>query len=115
MNQRITIGTYSIAWNDTWHYIEVSGYILNLTPTQYRICRAFLAASDTKPSLVVRKFAILSYQSCDELLDGTNLPRSVLIKHISDLNARITTSGLELCSFKNGYILTFSSNREQIV
>jgi hypothetical protein len=87
----------------------VNGYRLHLSPTQYRICRAFLSSSEIKDGLVVGKFVILSYQSFDELLDETDLPRSSLIKHISNLNARISTSRLELCSFQGGYILTFSA------
>ena len=40
MSPRITVGTYSITWDDTWHCIEVNGSILHLSPTQYRICRS---------------------------------------------------------------------------
>lgn len=115
MNQRMYAGTYPITWDDTWHNIEVNGFVLHLSPTQYRICRAFLSVSDIKNGLVAGKFVILSYQSLDKLLDETNLLRSALIKHISNLNARIATSGLELCSFQGGYILTLTANSAQAV
>jgi hypothetical protein len=115
MSQRITIGTTSLSWNDAYHCMNVNGYELTLSPTQYRICRAFLAESETKNGLVSGKFVILSYRSFDELLKEMNLPRSALIKHISNLNARMMTTGLALCSFQRGYVLALSSNAAQLV
>ena len=115
MNQRMYAGTYPITWDDAWHNIEVNGFFLHLSPTQYRICRAFFSVGDIKNGFVVGKFVILSYQSLEKLLGETNLPRSGLIKHISNLNARIATSGLELCSFQGGYILTLTANSAQAV
>jgi hypothetical protein len=117
MDQRIMAGKSSyIAWDDTnsWHYIEVNGTVLNLTPTQYRICRAFLSASETRNGLLAGKFAILSYQSYGQLFHETKLTRrTTLIRHISHLNARIVPLGLELCSFQGGYLLLFSANKAQ--
>ena len=114
MNQRITIGkSFSIAWDDTWYCIEVNGSTLYLTPTQYRICRTFLVASETRCSIGAGQFVILSYQSCNQLLNEMSLSRLKLTKHISVLNARITIFGLGLDLFQGGYILSFSSSSAQ--
>jgi hypothetical protein len=114
MEQRIRVGkSTSIAWDDAaaWHYVVVNGRVLNLSPTHYRICRAFLTASETKQPLMEGQFAILAYQSYGQLLDETHISRRrTLIKHISMLNTRLSALGLEFCSFQGGYLLCISAN-----
>jgi hypothetical protein len=107
MTQEIRTGTLHIAWDDTWHRIEVDGYLLNLSPTQYRVCRAFLSVTSLTSG--AREFIILTYLPYEELQEETDLSHRILVKHISNINARIAASGLQICSFQDGYILAFSS------
>jgi hypothetical protein len=114
MNQRIYAGAYCIAWDDAWHCIEINGCFLNLSPTQYRICRAFFLNCGATNG-ISGELVILAYKSFQELQEATTLSRSLLIKHISNLNSRIADGGLQVCSFQLGYILTLSSNSGQKV
>jgi hypothetical protein len=113
MNQRITAGKSSIAWDNEWRCIEVNGAFLYLTPTQYRICRTFLVASETTCRLDAGKFVILAFQPCGQLLDELGLSRTSLIRHMSDINTRLVPIGLEFCSFQDGYMLCFSTGMIQ--
>ena len=61
------------------------------------------------------ELVILAYKSLRELQEATDLSRSLLIKHVSNLNARIADGGLQVCSFQLGYILTLSSSSIQKV
>ncbi len=109
MIRRLDAGRSSITWDDTWQHIEVNGYVLNISPTQYRICRAFLSSSSA-PKGIAGDLLILGYRSCCELQEETKMSHRLLIKHISNINTRIIQTGLQLCSFQTGYILTVSSN-----
>jgi hypothetical protein len=101
------MSTPGIHWDDTWHRVEVNGRMLTLSPTQYRICRAFLATSNL--STMTGEMLIVTYRTCNELQTETELPHHLLVKHISNVNARIIALGLQLCAFRAGYILTLSS------
>jgi hypothetical protein len=111
MNQRTYAG---MIWDDAWHRIEANGHFLNLTPTQYRILRLF---TEDIPSNVLSsdKIALLSYRSNRKLEAETGIYRKLLVKHISNINARALSLGLQLCSFQEGYILTLSSSSVQKV
>jgi hypothetical protein len=109
MNQRTYAG---MIWDDAWHRIEANGHFLNLTPTQYRILRLF--TEGIAPRLLFSDtIALLSYRSNRKLEAETELSRRLLVKHISNINARIVATGLQLCSFQEGYILTLSSSSIQ--
>ncbi len=111
MNQRTYAG---MIWDDAWHRIEANGHFLNLTPTQYRILRLF--TEDIAPRLLLSdKIALLSYRSNRKLEAETGISRKLLVKHISNINARTLSLGLQLCSFQEGYILTLSSISAQKV
>lgn len=114
MKQEIDVGTYRITCDDAWHCVEVNGYFLNLSPTQFRICRAFFSTCGATNG-VTGELVILAYKSFRELQEATDLSRLLLIKHISNLNARIADGGLQVCSFQLGYILTLSSKSAQKV
>ncbi|MBA2396827.1 MAG: hypothetical protein H0V70_29215 [Ktedonobacteraceae bacterium] len=113
MSQRIDTETFHMAWDDAWHRIEVNRYILNLSPTQYRIFRAFLSISVL--GTPTGELTILAYRSCDDLQEEADLSHRLLSKHISKLNARIVAMGLQVRFFQAGYILTLSSNLVQKV
>ena len=114
MIRRLDAGSSSITWDDAWHRIEVNGYVLNISPTQYRICRAFLFSSSV-PKGITGDLIILGYRSCRELQEEAEVSHRLLIKHISNINTRIIQTGLQLCSFQAGYILALSSNSVQKV
>jgi hypothetical protein len=109
MNQRVSTG---IVWHDAWHRIEIHGFSLNLSPTQYRILHVF--AESIPPMLPVSdEIVILASRSCHTLETETELSRASLARHICDLNARIQAQGLHLSFFRQGYILTLSSHSAQ--
>lgn len=110
MSQRIEVGTSSIVWEDVWHTIVINGYLLHLSPTQYRICHAFLTASQRKNNSWFGDLMILAYRSLRELQEETKLSHTLLIKHISNMNTRLSVLGLELSPFQAGYVLIFSSS-----
>jgi MFS family permease len=111
MNQRTYAG---MIWDDAWHRIEANGHFLNLTPTQYRILHVF--TEDITPRLLFSDtIALLSYRSNRKLEAETGISRKLLVKHISNINARALSLGLQLCSFHEGYILTLSSSSVQKV
>lgn len=112
MKQRIYAGTYPIIWDDTRHRIEVNGYARKLSPTQYRIFRAF---AEVVPSNipVLDEIVILAYRSYRKLEAETELSHGLLVRHISNLNARTMSLELQLCSFQAGYLLIFPSSSAQ--
>ncbi|GHO88143.1 hypothetical protein [Dictyobacter formicarum] len=109
---QIRSGIGSIAWDDAWHRIEVNGRVLNLSPTQYRLCRAFLTVVPQNPNITGTStdILILSYLSFDELQRETELPsRQLLTKHLSRLNARLACVDFHICPMRvqqMGFILT---------
>jgi hypothetical protein len=112
MKQQICAGTYPIIWDDARRCIEVNGYALRLSPTQYRIFRAF---AEVVPSTipVSDEIAILAYRSYRKLEAETELSHGLLVRHISNLNARTMSLELQLCSFQAGYLLIFPASSAQ--
>lgn len=108
MTQHIQLGGSLITWDDIWHCLEVNGLLFHLSPTQYRVCRAFLTASQIKNSPLTQELVLLAYLRREDVLKETHVPLSGLRTHIYNLNARLATSGLHLSFFRAGYLLTFS-------
>jgi hypothetical protein len=107
--KQTVMGDHRICWDDRWHRIEIHGYIIHLSPTQYRICQAFLAYST--PSTISGELIILAYRELEDLQRNVELPsRHLLTKHISVLNARINIHGLRIQPFHLGYALTLTAS-----
>jgi hypothetical protein len=103
------MGDHRIRWDDCWQSIEIYGYVISLSPTQYRICHAFLTYST--PSTISGELIIFSYRELKDLQHEVELPsRHLLTKHISVLNARINVHGLRILPFHQGYALTLTAS-----
>lgn len=111
MTQRTALETYHIACDDLWHRIDVNGRTLTLSPTHYRIFRVLLSPSISVD--VSGEMVIIAYRSRSELETKTALSHHMLIKHISDLNARCAAMGLSICAYRTGYLLIATSGAEQ--
>ena len=113
MKQRICVGTsYPILWDDARHRIEVNGYAMKLSPTQYRIFRAFTESIPLNVP-VSDEIVILAYRSHRRLEAETALSHDLLVRHISNLNARTMSLELQLCFFQAGYLLIFPASSTQ--
>jgi DNA-binding response OmpR family regulator len=108
-HKQIVADGQRICWDDLWHKIEINGYSIHLSPTQYRICSVFLA--HYTPSTISEEMIILAYRDVNELQHDVEMPsRHLLAKHISVLNARINTHGLHIQFFHQGYSLTLTAS-----
>ena len=102
-----TVGNYRISWDDSWHRLDINGCRIHLSPTQYRICHAFL--SHSTPSTISGELIILAYRNQHDLQCEVEMPsRHLLTKHVSVLNGRINTHGLHIHPFHERYALTAS-------
>ena len=109
----ITIDGYTLSWDDTWQRLVYRGRVLSLSPTQYRICRAFLLARSTSPTEVITAHAtlfILGYIPGSILQEKTEIVmQGTLYKHISRLNWKLERFAFHIDAFQDGYLLTVSS------
>lgn len=109
--KHIVVGDQHIRWDDRWQSIEIHGYVIHLSPTQYRICHALLTYST--PSIISGGLILLAYREQEELQRDVELPsRHLLTKHMSVLNARINIHGLRIQPFHLGYALTLTASLE---
>jgi hypothetical protein len=101
---------HTLLWDDTRNRLTFRGRTLILSPTQYRICRAFLVAHAASSSVYAAHLFILSYVPTAMLQEQIEIfSKELLQKHISRLNQRLDSFAFHIAAFQEGYLLTVAS------
>lgn len=113
MNSIIDI---QITMSDEERKLQINGRSIALTPTEYRLCAAFI-----QPWLHKKREAMicgddvimLSYCTTVALQHQISLAnRQLLRKHISNTNGKLLAYNMQIKALENGYILLIKLEQE---
>jgi len=107
---------FRIYHNEACHHLQINGWLLRLTPTEYRLCMCLLRHFER-----LTQFALLRqeqphlpmpdvYVSFQELQRCADLAeRSQVIKHLNNARSKLSVHGIIIiCVNGCGYTLAFS-------
>ncbi len=103
---RFQLANHCFEYHDAWEKLSINGRLIPLTPTEYRLCMAFLRQWQhhfaTQEELV-----IISYMSIGTLQKQISLPNKQLLrKHVVNTNGKLAVYGLRISRAVGGYMLT---------
>jgi hypothetical protein len=101
---------YVIYHNDYFHYLQINGRLVHLSPTEYSLCMRLLRHFEQLQQPVRAASETLNiYVSFEELQQCANLAeRRHVTRHVSNANGKLKVHGITiLCVGECGYTLHF--------
>lgn len=103
---RFQLADYRFEYHDGWEKLSINGRLIPLTPTEYRLCIAFLRQWQYHLA-TQEELMIISYISLGTLQRQISLPNKQLLrKHVVNANGKLAVYGLRISRTVGGYILT---------
>jgi DNA-binding response OmpR family regulator len=108
------LAAYRFEYHDGWEKLSINGRLIPLTPTEYRLCMAFLRHWQHHLT-TQEQLMIISYLSTGTLQRQTSLPNKQLLrKHVVNANGKLAVYGLRISRTVGGYLLTMMPTTETL-